>query len=182
MKNRARQWAIVFTALPLLAGAWGVARAEDRTFVLIAAAPGESTDAAHAGWIDAYALDTSLVKPLSGAAQFGDVSILKGTDKATPVLHDLLARGSIAPLVTIEVCRVTSPQQCYYRIELTSASIAKVDLSGSSCVGGGACTPSQTESVSFKYVKIRWIYTPWTGGTPGTPVNRCWDISTNASC
>ena len=149
--------------------------------------PGESTDAAHAGWIDAYGLDGGAVNVSggggggSGVTNFDDIAILKGTDKATPLLFDQIARGLITPLVTIEVCR-TAPAQCYYKVELTNAQVANIDLSGSSCVGAGACTPVQTESVSFRYTRIRWTYTPWVGGSPGTPVSRCFDVLSRPSC
>lgn len=170
-------------AVLLLAGAAN-AVAQDRTFVSIAAIPGDSTDTGHLNWIDAYALDTGVVSPAGGgAAQFSDVAFLKGPDKATPHLHDAIAVGVVYPLAIIEVCRPGTPaQQCYYRVELTNASVSGVSLSGSSCVGSGACTPTQTESVSFRYTKIKWIYTPFTGGTPGTPVQRCFDLVTRTRC
>lgn len=182
-----RSIATFLTSVALLL-AWGVeAKAQERTFLLIPTLPGESTDAAHAAWIDAYALDAGASSSVggggggTGVTTFNDVSVLKGTDKSTPGLHDLIARGLVIPLVTIEVCR-TSPAQCYYKVELTNAAVSNIDLSGSSCVGTGACTPAQTESVGFRYAKIRWTYTPWTGGTPGTPVTKCWDLAAHAAC
>lgn len=176
-----RSWTLVLCAVALLV-AWGVeANADDKTFVLIGGMPGESTDTAHAAWIDAYGLDSSLTNG-GGATAFNEVSILKGTDKATPGLHDAIARVLTLPLVTIEVCRNTAPQQCYYKVELTNVRVSNLQLSGSSCVGSGACTPTQTESVGFKYTRIKWTYTPWSGGSPGTPVVKCYDIPTGSPC
>jgi type VI secretion system Hcp family effector len=148
--------------------------------------PGESTDAAHATWIDAYALELGADRTFSGGgagiAQFKDVSILKGTDKASPLLNLALALNTNLGLVTIDVCRTTAPQQCYFKVELTNSQLSEVSLSGSSCVGTGACTPTMTESVTFHYSRIRWTYIPFTGGTPGTPVVRCYDLVSGSAC
>jgi type VI secretion system secreted protein Hcp len=181
MTQSHRFLSIVLTALPVLLASRFEARADEKTFVSIANLPGESTDSAHPNWIDAYALDAGITTPGS-VASFSDVSVLKGTDRSTPGLNDALARGVILPLVVIEVCRTGAPQQCYYRVELTNARVSATQLSGSSCVGSGACTPAQTESVSFKYTKIKWIYTPWTGGTMGTQVIKCFDLAANQAC
>jgi type VI secretion system secreted protein Hcp len=180
-----RRLAIGLPVLSLLLALGGQASAADKTFLSIPSLAGESTDAAHAGWIDGYALDGGATNASSGGAgvtNFSDISVLKGTDRSTPGIFDLIARGANISLVTIEVCRNTAPQQCYYKVELTNASVSNVDLSGSSCVGAGACTPSQTESVSFRYTKIKWTYTPWTGGSAGTPVTKCWDLAAHAGC
>jgi type VI secretion system Hcp family effector len=182
MIKRRRWFALVLLALPVLL-TWGVAaHAEDKTFISIASIPGESTDAAHPAWIDAYALDAGITAAGGSSSAFQDIAVLKGTDKATPGLNDAISRQINLGLVTIEVCRNTAPQQCYYKIELTNTKMSGTSLSGSSCVGPGACTPTQTESVSFKYTKIRWTYTPWTGGVAGTPVTKCFDITLNLAC
>lgn len=167
---------------------WGVeAAAQDKTYVQVSGGTilGESTDAAHPNWIDAYALDAAVTASYGGgggSTTFKDVSFLKGTDRSTPGLFDGIARGFSYATVTLDVCRSTAPQQCYFKIELTNAKLTSVDLSGSACVGTGACTPTQTESVSFTYTKIKWTYTPWAGGSAGTPVTKCFDIALNAPC
>jgi type VI secretion system Hcp family effector len=181
-----RSLTLVVSAMALLL-AWGVeTKAQDKTFVQVTGGiVGESTDAGHPTWIDAYALDASVSAAFGGGGgttTFQDVSFLKGTDKATVGLFDAIARGTNLATVNIEVCRSTAPQQCYFKIELTNAKLTGVDLSGSSCVGSGACTPTQTESVSFNYAKIKWTYIPFTGGSPGTPVVKCWDVVAHAGC
>lgn len=154
----------------------------DKTYVNIVGIPGQSTDAGHAGWIDANALDTKITRGTGGVTA-PDIAILKGTDKATPLLHAAVASGQSFSDVTIEVCRQgQSGQECYYRMELLSVFIIDVDLSGSSCVGPGACTPAQTESVTLSVRTVKWVYTPYTNGTPGTPVSRCYDFVSHSSC
>ena len=181
-----RRGAYLFAVTVCLMAGTVVARAEDKTFVQIPGIPGESTDSAHATWIDAYGLDWNITVPTSGggagAPVFNAVSILKGTDKASPLLMNAAALSTTLNPVVIDVCRQTAPQQCYFKAELTSAKVTRLDLSGSSCVGTGACTPTQTESLSFIYSRIKLTYTPWTGGTPGTPVVRCWDLAGNVAC
>jgi type VI secretion system Hcp family effector len=178
----------ILAGLVVLAASGFEAKAEDKTYVNIVSTPGESTDGAHGGWIDAYALELEAVRVFAsggggtGAPDFKDVSILKGTDKASPLLNLALALNTNLGLVTIDVCRTTAPQQCYFKVELTNSMLSGVSLSGSSCVGTGACTPTMTESVSFHYTRIRWTYIPFTGGTPGTPVVRCYDLASGQSC
>jgi len=38
------------------------------------------------------------------------------------------------------------------------------------------------ESVTVAYSKIRWKFTPYSGGTPGTPIERCYDVAAHATC
>jgi type VI secretion system Hcp family effector len=155
----------------------------DKTYVNIVGIPGQSTDPGHASWIDANALDTKVTRGSGGLATFADIAILKGTDKATPLLHAAVTSGQIFSDVTVEGCRQgQSGQECYYRLELLGALVTGVDLSGSSCVGPGACTPAQTESVTLSFRTIKWVYTPYTNGTPGTPVSRCYDVVNHTSC
>lgn len=167
----------------VLMGASIPALAQDRTYVLVSSIGGESTDPSHLNWIDAYALDTQVLKTGGSATQFPDIAFLKGTDRATPLLHDAVSKGTNFPTANIEVCRpAATGQQCYYRINLSTVIVTAVDLAGSSCVGPGACTPTMTESIKLDYTRIEWIYTPYTGGVPGTPVKRCWDIPSNTAC
>jgi type VI secretion system secreted protein Hcp len=180
---RLRRFLALVMLAPTIMWAWGVdAHAQDQTFVSISTIPGESTDASHTNWIDAYALDTG-ISMTGTTTNFSDVLVLKGLDKASPKFHDALVRWNTLSSVIIEVCRAgTLPEQCYYRVELSNANVTSVDQSGSSCVGSGGCTPTATESVHFTYTQIKWIYTPWSGGSPGTQVINCWNVTTHQRC
>lgn len=164
--------------------------AQERAFVQIGSIAGDSTDPAHTGWIDAYALDNKLIgapPPVSGGSggrpKFEDYAVLKGFDSTSPVLNQALAFGTNYPSAVIEVCRVgTATQECYLRIELADVQIATLNTSGSVCGAGGGCTPSVTESLTLRYHKIAWIYTPYVGGEAGTPVRRCFNVDTFAGC
>lgn len=167
-----------------------LAMAQERAFVQIGSIVGDSTDPAHSGWIDGYALDNKLYGPpppvgggSGGRATFEDYAILKAFDSTSPVLNQGLASGTNYPNAVIEVCRVGTPtQECYLRIELTNVQIATLNISGSVCGASGSCTPSVTESLTLRYHKIAWIFTPYVGGEAGTPVRRCFNVDTNASC
>jgi len=166
----------------VLFGTLGV-RAQDMTFVQIPGLPGESTDAAHADWIDAYALDHGSVFAGGGGPDFSEVAFLKGTDKSSPKLHTRLAGSTNLGTVAIEVCRIGPPQECYYRLELTNTRIRSIDVAGSACIDPlTSCTPSQTESVAVFYEEIKWVYTEWDGGSPVGTVEGCWDLVSNTPC
>ena len=170
--------------LILVAVASSSAAAADRVFVQVTSIPGDSTDSAHIGWIDAYAIDSKVALPTgSPRAVFDDGAFLKGTDSASPLLNRAVATGQLFMSVVVDVCRSgTSGLECYYRVTYESARITGVTTAGSSCVGPGACTPSLTESVTVSYSRIRWKFTPYSGGAPGTPVERCFDVVANATC
>ncbi len=158
--------------------------AEDQIFFNFGNLQGDSTDQNHGGWIDAYALDEAYSRPpQAGSATLDDIAILKGTDRSTPELIKHLIQAISVPTATIDVCRPGPPQECYYRIELDGARIHAFNLAGSACVDAAtSCTPTQTESVTISFDKIRWIYTPYTNGNPDPTVEYCWDDVQKQPC
>ena len=170
--------------LVLAALAGSSAAAADRVFVQVSSIPGDSTDPAHLNWIDAYAIDSKVSLPVvGGRATFDDGAFLKGADSASPLLNRAVAVGQMFASVVVDVCRSgTSGLECYYRVTYEITRITGLTTAGSSCVGPGACTPALTESVTVSYSRIRWRFTPYSGGAPGTPVERCFDIVANATC
>ena len=174
-----------FTFLLVLAAlAISSAAAADRVFVQVASIPGDSTDPAHLNWIDAYAIDSKVSLPVfGGRATFEDGAFLKGADSASPLLNRAVAVGQMFASMVVDTCRSgTSGLECYYRMTYETVRITGVTTAGSSCVGPGACTPALTESVTLTYSRIRWRFTPYSGGAPGTPVERCFDVVANAIC
>jgi len=173
---------LVFSLLP------GFAGAQDVSYVCFdggAGLKGDSTDPSHVDWIVAYGLDHGSSKP-GASPLFTDVFVLKGTDKASPFLHEKLAQGTTIPKVVIDVCSEPSggSQDCYSRLLLENVKIVQVDTAGTSCVDPAtSCTPSQTESVGLNFTKISWAQTQGGGGkTPQTLSCTCWNLSTNSSC
>ena len=157
------------------------ARAAEEVFLLINTIPGESVKAGHVNWIDVFALNHGLTVPTGGAPQFQEVSLLKATDKSTPLLFDAAARGLNLGLVTIDVCGtpVSGPSRCYYKLELSSTRIASAQLSSAAaCTSPGSCAPAQTESFSFTFTRIKTYYTD----PAGVVTSRCWDLQTATTC
>ena len=97
-------WSRLLVGIGLTLGCAAVSVAQDTSYVLVPGIAGESVDAAHPGWIEAYGLNH--VSTSSGGAPVHDkIAVLKGTDTSTPQLFDRLSRGSDLGTVTIEVCR-----------------------------------------------------------------------------
>jgi type VI secretion system secreted protein Hcp len=157
------------------------ARAAEDIFLLINTIPGESVKAGHLNWIDVFALSHGLSVPTGGGPQFQELSLLKATDKSTPLLFDAAARTLNLGLVTIEVCGtpVSGPSRCYYKLELSNATVSAAQLSGAAaCTSPGTCAPAQTESFSFTFTRIKTYYSD-----PGGAVtSRCWDLQTASAC
>jgi type VI secretion system Hcp family effector len=153
--------------------------AQEKSYVNIPTIPGESTDPLHVAWIDGYGLDHTATRPSGGGAVIGEVAILKGADRATPFLHEALVLGTNLGLVKVELCGAppSGPPRCYYRVELTNAKVTKVSVAESACASG-SCTPAETESVTFTFSRIQWVYTD----PAGTVIKKCWDIPTNLAC
>lgn len=155
------------------------AMAQEKVYVTIPTIPGESTDPLHLASIDGYGLDHSATRPPASAAVISEVAILKGPDKATPLLHEALVLGTNLGLVKVELCGAppSGPPRCYYRVELTNTKVTKVAVAESSCASG-SCTPAETESVTFTFTRIQWVYTD----PAGTVIKKCWDIATSTAC
>lgn len=170
------------TAIVVLLGV-STASAQEIYVQFTPAILGESTDAAHVNWIDAFALSNGLSRaciPGGGcsAPSLQDVSFLKGTDRASAELNFRAATGA-AYTVDIDVCRTgVAAQECYYKLKLEGTTITSVQSSGSSCIDPGACGSYQTESVSLAFTKITWTYVRYDakGGVVET-LTRFYDVA-----
>lgn len=89
-----------------------------------------------------------------GRANFGDVSITKYVDKATPLIHQWCAGGKNITKATIRVFGADTEGGAvvnYYAFELTDVIITSASIGG-----GGGDLP--IENVSFYYNTIVWGY------------------------
>lgn len=145
---------------------------------------GESTDDAHADWIEIESFSHGLAQPISGAsgtggrsaarADFSSFSITKSIDNASVDFHLYCAKGTHIAKVELEVCQESGEKLCYLKYELENVMISSINISG-----GGSMRPS--EHVSFVYDKIAWTYTPANNdGSAGTAVGpKKWNLETN---
>ncbi|MCB1986059.1 MAG: type VI secretion system tube protein Hcp [Burkholderiales bacterium] len=145
---------------------------------------GESTDDAHADWIEVFSFSHGLSQPMSGAGGTGGRAaaradlqpfvVTKSIDKASVDLNIYCAKGTHIAKLVLEVCQETGEKLCYLKYELENVMIQSVSISG-----GGSDRPHET--VSFVYDKIAWEYTPANDdGSAGTTVGpKKWNLEKN---
>lgn len=145
-------------------------------YVQIEGVPGESTNSAHAEWIETSEFNHKLQQRGSQSAGVGAMvrdraagtpfKFWKKVDKASPVLMERCLAGEHLEKVTIDMVRVSnSNTETYMKVELEKAIITEVEstVNGSGDVG---------EWVSLLPQKVKWVYTAHkdgkpTGNTPG---------------
>ena len=187
-------WAGVCAAMVSMT-AWPVL-AQDKVYVDIPGIPGESVDAAHVGWIDAYGVshDSGLTVTFGGGGggtnvgppDLQPVYLLKGTDLSSPLLQQKLDTGmALTGSVTIEVCREPDggAQECYYTVVLSQVYVVSIRLSGSSCIDPlTSCVPAQTESVGLDYGEVQYTYRSFSAGKVDQTRCSCWSRVTASTC
>lgn len=145
---------------------------------------GESSDAKHDKWVelDSYTMEVS--QPVSGEsrtggrsagkADFKEFVIKKTVDKSTPDLHIYCASGKHIPKVEIECCLASEDKHVFMKYTLENVIISRINS------GGSHDETRPAETVSFRYGKIKWEYTPIDHtGKPTAKVDRTWDIEKN---
>jgi type VI secretion system Hcp family effector len=155
-------------------------------FLKIDGIKGESTDADHKEWMEIESFSWGVHQPASsrvstagGAttarADFGDLSIVKMLDSASPLIAQASASGLHIKEVIIELMRAAGDKRVkYMEYKLSDCIISSVSVGG-----GGSSVP--VETLSFNYAKITWTYTKQerAGGGGGGNVPAGWDLTTN---
>jgi type VI secretion system Hcp family effector len=107
----------------------------------------------------------------AGRASLSDLTIMKVTDKTSPLLFDDMATGNVFDKVDLYYDKpMGDKQEDYFKIHLEKVLITSVQLSGSS--------ENPTESVSFAYAKIKVSYNPEEGGTLKGFIDKGFDVLT----
>ncbi len=147
---------------------------------------GESTDAAHSGWIECTSAQWGVTQPKSATASTAgghtaercdlrSISITKLADLASPILMQNCASGRTLPKARIEFMRADGQGERirYYEVELENVLIGSVHQS----VHEGDILQ---DSVSLKFSKVRWRYTQQRvlGGAGGN-TSGGWDLASN---
>jgi len=147
---------------------------------------GESTDKDHQKWMEIESFSwglhqsaSSRVSTAGGAtsarADFGDLSIVKMLDSASPNLCLACASGQHIDEVTLDLMRAAGDSKVkYMEIKLKDAIISAVSIGG-----GGNSIP--VETLSLNYGQITWTYTQQkrAGGTGGGNVVAGWNLGEN---
>jgi type VI secretion system secreted protein Hcp len=157
-------------------------------FLKIDGIEGESTDKAHANWIELLSFShgmsqttSSVVSTAGGATSsrvnMQDFSIVKHFDKATPKLAEYCCTGKHIPSVKVEICRAGGDKLKYMEYKLSNAIVSSVRPGGTS--HGGDDVP--LEEISFNFGKIEWTYTQQkrADGGGGGNVSAGWDLQQN---
>jgi type VI secretion system secreted protein Hcp len=145
---------------------------------------GESSDAAHSGWIEVLSIQHSLRQPArwsdsakqygASRCEHGDFVVVKTLDRASPRLALLLCRGEVLKSATLELCRAANDKQKYMEYQFTDAIITSITLNGTK---DSSSIP--TETVSLTYRKVQWTYFE-AGHRAGEPKGRfatSWDLT-----
>ena len=151
-------------------------------FLKIGDIKGESVDAEHREWIDAWSFQFGVSNPVTlstggsgaGKASFSDIVITKSLDSASPRLFLGCAKGTTYPTVTLKLVRAGEIRQTYYQITLSNVTISSVSNSNSE----GDDRPSESVSLFYEKIKIEYWKTDAKGGlTPVAPVE--WNVAEN---
>ncbi len=147
---------------------------------------GESTDSAHAGWLECLSVTWSITQPKSATtstagghtaerAELTEISITKLVDLSSPILMQTCAAGRTIPKAKVEFFRADGGGERvkYFELELANVLIGHITPS---FAGGGL----PIENLGLKFSKSIWRYTQQkvSGGTAGSTVGG-WDLATN---
>ena len=147
------------------------------------ALPGESVDVQYPSWVPLLSVSNGIVLPTSlsgplGPSQHSDVTITKQVDRTTPTVN-LLANGSASGTsLTLPIDYVTidfrmSGSIVFYRLAMEGVYVTSAT---SSSVGDVV-----TETITFKYQRIRWSYVPYASGKAGQVITKGWDLNKNVA-
>ncbi|MFW6162406.1 MAG: Hcp family type VI secretion system effector [Planctomycetota bacterium] len=157
-------------------------------FLQIDGIPGESTDEAHADWIEIISFRHDVSQPAGTATSrvggrtgarvnVADFTITKVIDKSTPNLNLYCCNGQHIPKVTIELCEAGGDKHMYMQWILEDVIISSVKPSG---VANEEVYTRPIEEVSFNFGLIRWAYTPMDHtGKPGAAMQAGWSMELN---
>ncbi|MBC7422358.1 MAG: type VI secretion system tube protein Hcp [Ferruginibacter sp.] len=158
--------------------------AQQKIFIQIQNIPGESTDANHHGWIDAYAYSggmTTNVSRQSGGtsvskAYFSDYVFTICLDRSVNPMKIAQASAKLIPTVIIELSKLVGGNpKVYSKIELTDVLITGLNEGATSDIN------KTTFNVSYSYAKIKTSYfliDPATG-LPTAQASFSWDVVNN---
>lgn len=163
----------------LLAGHITASHATD-LFLLIPNVPGESTDQAHLGWIDAQSASWSHGEAPPGSPvkiQFGRVTITKRNDSTSATLALLAASGQPIKDVKLEIQTVGVNRVPLLRVKLTNVRVA------SYATAWRENDNPATDSIALSFDTITWINFKITAqGQSVAGSSACWDVVNNKAC
>ncbi|MFX0015398.1 MAG: Hcp family type VI secretion system effector [Promethearchaeota archaeon] len=123
---------------------------------------GEAIEENHEDWIDVLAYSHNVRIPdltdptrSVGVRQHTPLRVTKMVDRASPKLYQFCVDGNSIASVKLEFCMTNEGHSVFYKIELQNARIVSVQDYGMSS------EDIPTETVSFVYERIKWVYTQY---------------------
>ncbi|MEE8569769.1 MAG: type VI secretion system tube protein Hcp [Candidatus Bathyarchaeia archaeon] len=108
-------------------------------------------------------------------AEFGDFTITKQIDKASPLTGFMSAGGVYISEVILDIGYVGETGfSLYYQYKLEGVVITNVIQTGQA-ITSSSCTSQPIEEVAFRYNKITWKYIPLIGNS----IEAWWNLQTN---
>jgi len=104
-----------------------------------------------------------------GRADVHNLSVMKATDKVSPLLFDDCCTGNVLKTVDLIYDKpMGDSQEDYYKIHLENALITSIQMSGSN--------ENPTESISFAFEKVKVSYNPEEGGSLKGFIDKGFDL------
>ncbi len=139
-------------------------------FLKIEGVDGESTNAAHKGWIEIQSWSWGASQAGSGGGGAGGaagrelkghVTLIKRIDKTSPLLFKRCSDGTVLALATVELARLGGPTYLKYELkEVFVSSIAHGDVDGDG-------VPEETITLSFAATKLTYTQLDASGKAVG---------------
>jgi type VI secretion system secreted protein Hcp len=159
------------------------AEAATTIFVRIEGVRGDSTDDRHREWVEATSYSQGVTaigatRLASGGTiqrpEFSDITITKFLDSSSPVLTRLCAQGAHIRGVVIEFVNPGMDKLLVQRITLDDVMVSSVKM-------GGPAGQPPTETVAFKFARIRQEYfiPKRADGSGGGTIRAGFDLTAN---
>jgi type VI secretion system secreted protein Hcp len=184
MKSKIKIPFVGFAAVLLLLSSSRIFAAYD-AFLYINGIQGEATASGHSNEIVVLSFSESVSNTVSinssgggtSSPAFGNLTIVKTLDKASPQLYLDCAQGARISQVILTLRDQTGGQVEFYKITLTGVFVTSVQTGGSSSDGA-----RPTETITLEFQQIQWTYQQVDGnGNPvGAPIQTIFNLSSPA--
>lgn len=157
----------------------------DPAYIKFAGIDGESQDKDHKDWCDILSFQQGITKPggpgattgptrRRGDVQFEDIVITKELDKASPKLAESLCKGSVFPLVMIELSQSypDAGRVTYYAYELKNVQLTSYMVTNEGTLDG---YPFETMTINFEEIKVTYTEIDDMGKKKGT-IEYSWKV------
>ncbi len=145
--------------LVLLAALVVAPMARAAAYLRIKEAPGESTDADHAGWIEITGFENSLAGTRLRRPAIGSLQLRKGTDTSTPLLAGASATGQVFERAELELTRTfDAGRVVFYRVVLGGVRVR-------SFAAQSPADDAGAEGFELVFEVASWVYTQFSPST-----------------